>query len=140
MGKTSGQPQEEVFLLVFAVSHKGIIPWSYLVDLMDDLIHGWRKSLRHDAETVQLGPIIRGITFVGSSDRQTSVFHACSKSCSPKMPAIPLSLPLMTFSYVPRSSMASNAHLLRLPHQLGQLRAIVEKHCMGIFCPKSAAG
>ena len=31
-------------------------------------VHGWRKSLRHDAETVQSGPIIRGITSVSSSE------------------------------------------------------------------------
>jgi len=49
------------------------------------------------------------------------------------MLAIPLSLPLMAFSHVPRSSMASNAHLLRLLHQLGQRRVIIENKAGAYF-------
>lgn len=89
--------------------------------------------MRHDAKTVQLGPIIRGITFVSSSEL-TNLSFMLVQNLIPKMPAIPLSLPFMTFSYVPESSMASSAHFLLLLHQLGQRQAIVNKRSMAIVC------
>jgi hypothetical protein len=95
--------------------------------------------LRHDAETVQLGPIIRDITFVSSSEL-TNLSFMLVQNLIPKMPAIPLSLPFMTFSYVPESSMASSAHLLFLLHQLGQRQAIVNKRSMAIFCQNLSHG
>src|SRR5271156_2061162 len=47
-------------------------------------IHGWRKYLRHDVETVQLGPIIRGITSVSSSELTNLCLSCLFKILSPK--------------------------------------------------------
>lgn len=92
--------------------------------------------MRHDAETVQWDPVIRGITFVSSLEL-TSLSFMLVQNPVLEMPAIPLSLPFMTFSHVPRSFMSSSAQPplnLLLLHQLGQRQAIVNKRGVAIFC------
>src|SRR5271168_3301846 len=53
-------------------------------------IHGWRKYLRHDAETVQLGPVIRGITSVSSSELTNLCLSCLFKILFPKNASHPI--------------------------------------------------
>jgi hypothetical protein len=86
--------------------------------------------LRHDVEAVQLGLVIRGITFVSSLEL-TNLSFMLVQNPVPEMPAIPLSFPFMTFSHVPRSFMSSSA---QSPTSPPQRQAIVNKRSVGIFC------
>jgi hypothetical protein len=54
--------------LVFAVSHKAIMPWSCLVGLVGDLHRVGGSICVITLKTGQLGPIIQGITSVSSSE------------------------------------------------------------------------